>query len=81
MRIVVQRVSRATVRVAGETVGQIGRGLLLLVAIELDDTEAVVLGVPAKLLPHGDYALKLSGMTASGGLEDVGKYHFRVVQK
>jgi hypothetical protein len=46
-----------------------------------DDTEAVVLGVPAKLLPHGDYALKLSGMTASGSLEDVGKYHFRVVQK
>jgi len=42
MRIVVQRVTRAAVRVAGETVGQIGRGLLLLVAIEVGDTGAVV---------------------------------------
>lgn len=37
MRIVVQRVNRASVRVAGETVGEIGRGLLLLVGIERGD--------------------------------------------
>lgn len=37
MRIVVQRVSRASVRVEGKTVGAIGRGLLLLVAVERDD--------------------------------------------
>ena len=37
MRIVVQRVSRASVRVAGETVSEIGRGLLLLVGIERGD--------------------------------------------
>jgi len=35
---VVQRVSRAAVRVAGETVGAIGPGLLVLVAIERDDS-------------------------------------------
>ncbi len=34
MRIVIQRVSRATVRVGGEEIGGIGRGLLLLGAIE-----------------------------------------------
>ena len=37
MRIVVQRVSSASVRVAGETVGAIGRGLLLLVGVERGD--------------------------------------------
>jgi D-tyrosyl-tRNA(Tyr) deacylase len=35
---VVQRVTRASVRVAGETVGSIGPGLLVLVAVERDDT-------------------------------------------
>lgn len=42
MRIVLQRVTRCSVRVAGETVGQIGRGLLLLVAVERDDTESIL---------------------------------------
>jgi D-aminoacyl-tRNA deacylase len=36
----VQRVARAEVRVAGETVGKIGRGLLLFVGVERGDTEA-----------------------------------------
>lgn len=42
MKIVIQRVSRATVRVAGTTVGRIDRGLLLLVAIETGDEEAIL---------------------------------------
>ena len=37
MRIVLQRVTRAAVRVAGEPVAQIGPGLLLLVAIGRDE--------------------------------------------
>jgi len=37
MRIVAQRVSRAEVRVGGNTVGAIGRGLLLLVGVERGD--------------------------------------------
>lgn len=42
MRVVLQRVSRAAVRVEGETVAEIGRGLLALVGIaEGDDTETV----------------------------------------
>jgi D-tyrosyl-tRNA(Tyr) deacylase len=39
MRAVVQRVSRAEVRVGGQAVGAIGRGLLALVAAGDDDTD------------------------------------------
>jgi len=42
MRVVAQRVSRACVRVDGELVGEIGRGMLLLVGIEKGDREADV---------------------------------------
>ncbi|MFK7931118.1 MAG: D-aminoacyl-tRNA deacylase [Myxococcota bacterium] len=38
MRTVVQRVRRAAVRVDGETVGEVGIGLLLLVGVERGDT-------------------------------------------
>ncbi len=37
MRAVVQRVSRAAVRVGGETVGSVGRGFLVLVGAETGD--------------------------------------------
>ena len=39
MRIVLQRVSEASVTVEGKTAGQIGRGALLLVGVGKDDTE------------------------------------------
>jgi D-aminoacyl-tRNA deacylase len=42
MRVVLQRVSRAGVKVAGDTVGEIGAGLLLLCAFQGDDDEAVL---------------------------------------
>ena len=38
MRAVIQRVSRAAVRVDGDTVGEIGRGLLVPVGISSTDT-------------------------------------------
>ena len=37
MKLVIQRVSRAQVRVAGETVGRIGRGFLVFVGAEKGD--------------------------------------------
>lgn len=40
MRVVVQRCSRAEVRIDGETVGQIGTGFLLLVGVTDGDTQA-----------------------------------------
>ena len=40
MKTVLQRVQRAAVRVQGETVGEIGPGVLLLVGVERGDTEA-----------------------------------------
>jgi D-tyrosyl-tRNA(Tyr) deacylase len=43
MVVVVQRVLDASVQVAGETVGRIGRGYLLLIGIAKTDTEADVL--------------------------------------
>jgi D-aminoacyl-tRNA deacylase len=49
LRVVVQRVSSASVRVAGETVGRIGRGLLLLVGIERGDGPEAVRAAAEKL--------------------------------
>lgn len=39
MRVVIQRVSEAAVRVDGEVVGEIGQGLMVLLGIETADTE------------------------------------------
>ena len=50
MLAVVQRVSEARVDIAGETVGAIGAGLLVLVCAEPGDTEAQADRLVAKLL-------------------------------
>ena len=49
MRLVIQRVSSAAVRVAGETVGSIGRGMLVLVGVERGDLPAAAHAAAAKL--------------------------------
>jgi D-tyrosyl-tRNA(Tyr) deacylase len=50
MRVVVQRVSRAAVEAGGSTVGEIGRGLLLLVGIEKGDGEKEIAFMADKVL-------------------------------
>ena len=60
MRVLVQRVSRAGVRVDGCEVGAIDRGLLLLVGIGGEDDESVLAPMAAKIAnmrifpPEGD---------------------------
>lgn len=49
MRVVVQRVSEASVTVAGEVVGAIGPGLLALVGVREGDTQAEADWLAAKL--------------------------------
>jgi len=39
MRLVIQRVSRAQVSIGGKTIAEIGRGLLVYVGVEKDDTD------------------------------------------
>ena len=68
-----QRVSRARVEVSGETVGAIGRGLLVLVAVQPDDTQARadrllerILGY--RVFPDADDRMNLSLRDLGGGL-------------
>lgn len=50
MRLILQRVQKAAVRVAGETVGAIDHGVLLLVGIETGDTAREVQVAADKLV-------------------------------
>jgi D-tyrosyl-tRNA(Tyr) deacylase len=49
MRCVIQRVSRAEVRVGGKTVASIRRGLLVLAAVEKGDTEEQMAAAAKKI--------------------------------
>lgn len=48
MRLVIQRVTEAAVRVDGVVIGEIGRGFMVLVGVEHGDTEADVDWLAAK---------------------------------
>lgn len=50
MKLVIQRVSSASVVVSGETIGKIGRGFLVLIGIGASDNEAVADKFVRKLL-------------------------------
>lgn len=65
MRLVIQRVSRASVSIGGETRGAIGRGLMVLVGVEDGDTEADTRWLAAKtaamrVFPDGEGVMNLS---------------------
>ena len=42
MKLVIQRVSKASVSIEGKTVGSIGKGLMVLVGVGAEDNEAIV---------------------------------------
>ena len=50
MRIVVQRVSRASVKSEGTLVGQIGKGLMVLIGVEEGDTEKDAIAAADKMV-------------------------------
>lgn len=52
MKALIQRVSRASVEVDGQTVGRIGHGLLVLVGVEKGDTDAQADKLLHKLLNY-----------------------------
>ena len=42
MKLVIQRVTSADVKVEGKTLGEIGKGLMVLVGVAGDDNEAII---------------------------------------
>ncbi len=79
MRIVLQRVSEASVQVAGETVGSIGCGLLLLLGITRADTtsEADVLAAKIaglRIFPDEEGKMNRSVKDAAGSILVVSQF-------
>lgn len=79
MIALLQRVSEASVRVDGETVGQIGAGLLVLLCAEKGDTDAVTDKLLSKILKlriFGDDQgkMNLSVQDVAGGLLVVSQF-------
>lgn len=73
MIALLQRVSGAKVDVAGETLGEIGQGLLVLVGVEKGDSEVAADRLLERLLNYRVFAdsddkMNLSLMDISGGL-------------
>ena len=72
MRVVCQRVSRASVSVEGSVVGAIDRGLMLLVGIAPEDTHETVVSMAAKvaglrIFADADGRMNLSLTDSQGG--------------
>ena len=70
MKAVLQRVREARVDIAGETVGAIGAGLLVLLCAERDDTDAVADRMLAKILKLRIFADDAGKMNRS--VQDIG---------
>jgi D-tyrosyl-tRNA(Tyr) deacylase len=81
VRVVVQRVTRAEVRVDGAVVGRIGHGLLLLVGFTAGDDEATLAWMAAKIpslrifrATDGDSSFERSLEDVNGGLLVVSQF-------
>jgi D-tyrosyl-tRNA(Tyr) deacylase len=79
VRAVVQRVTEASVRVAGETVASIGRGLVVLLGVAVGDTEEEADSLADKVLnvrvfPDDAGQMNRSVLDVSGGLLVVSQF-------
>ena len=79
MRAVVQRVTRAAVTVKGELVGEIGKGLVVLVGIARDDTKVEAAYLVDKIanlriFDDEDGKMNLSVKDVNGGLLIVSQF-------
>ncbi len=79
MRAVLQRVTRASVRVEGRTVGEIGPGLLVLVGVARDDKESDAVYLAEKVLnlrvfEDAEGRMNLSLAEAGGALLAVSQF-------
>ena len=79
MRVVLQRVSRAAVRIDGQTVGQIGRGFLVLAGFAPADGEPVLAWMADKLVglrlfADGEGKMNLPLGEVGGGLLVVSQF-------
>ncbi len=79
MKIVLQRVTEAEVRIDGRVVGRIGRGLCLLVGVEKGDTEAGAEALARKaaelrVFPDAAGKMNLSAAEAGGAVLAVSQF-------
>jgi D-tyrosyl-tRNA(Tyr) deacylase len=79
VRAVVQRVSEASVRVAGATVGQIGPGLVVLLGVGREDAESDADYLADKVLnlrvfPDGEGQMNRSVVDVAGGILVVSQF-------
>ena len=79
MKLVIQRVSRASVEVEGQIVGRIDAGLMILVGVDVDDTESDVeflANKTAALRIFNDHAgvMNRSVVEAGGGVLAVSQF-------
>ena len=79
MRAVIQRVTRARVTVADQTVGEIGKGLVVLLGVARDDTKSDVDYLASKIVAlrifdDADGKMNVSVKDAGGGLLVVSQF-------
>lgn len=79
MRVVIQRVSQASVSISGKTIAEINQGLVLLLGIVEDDTEADIDWIIGKItrmriFSDGEGKMNRSLADVSGGLLVVSQF-------
>ena len=79
MRVVIQRVSKASVRIQGKTSGEIGKGLLILLGIEeadkLEDIQWLIGKITKmRIFPDAEGKMNLSLKDADGDLLIVSQF-------